>query len=171
MDAQRRPRLAPATPPSRVRSDSVALAGLLARESSSGAAFPRFAAQWPDAPSSSLTAAGPPRNHTGFPVRTWLWGQVTSAYVLSALTSGRGELRVWAILCQALALRDAHAWRRHINRARNPRTRIFALAVLAFHSSPAKAAKTLARQPRKCGTRLSRHRHPLRPAVHRAVRR
>ena len=46
------------------------LVGLLARDSPSGAAFPctRLSAQWHAAPLSSLTAAGPPRNRTGFPL-------------------------------------------------------------------------------------------------------
>jgi hypothetical protein len=57
------------TPPSRVRTDSVALAGLLARDSSREPPSHAVMAQWPDAPLSSLTAAGPPRNHTGFPLR------------------------------------------------------------------------------------------------------
>ncbi len=170
MDAQRRPRLAPAIPPSRVRSDSVALAGLLARESSSGAAFPRFAAQWPDAPSSSLTAAGPPRNHTGFPVRTWLWGQVTSAYVLSALTSERRELRWRLSLCQALAERDALVRLIFTSRARSPHTGIAPRATRAPHSAPAAPAQTSARQPHRCGTPLVHRRDLPRPATRRGTR-
>ncbi len=46
-----------------------ALAGLLAWESFSEAPSHVVLTQWLDASSSSLTAAGPPRNCTGFPLR------------------------------------------------------------------------------------------------------
>jgi len=46
-------------------------------------------AQWRKASSSSLTAAGPPRNHTGFPLSHGSWGRKpgTSAYVVEQLRS------------------------------------------------------------------------------------
>lgn len=51
-------------------------------------------AQWRKASSSSLTAAGPPRNHTGFPLSHGSWGRKpgTSAYVVEQLRYGCSPL-------------------------------------------------------------------------------
>jgi hypothetical protein len=77
-------RRSPANPPSRGRADS-------GTGRSSGSGFVLGSglpapdmAQWRKASSSSLTAAGPPRNYAGFPLSAGLWGRrpVTSAYVV-----------------------------------------------------------------------------------------
>ena len=80
-----------------------ALAGLLAWESFSEAPSHVVLTQWLDASSSSLTAAGPPRNCTGFPLRAarMVMRAATKAYVVKRGTIGTDHT------CECRQIRNA----------------------------------------------------------------